>query len=105
MDNPLDLLADTVDQTAFPEAHAGNYPILGLVSEIGELASELKKVQRNDGGLLTPTRMRNIAEEFGDILWYLELFAQTYGLDWTECVRRNRIKLLDRKAQGTINER
>lgn len=105
MDDVLYWLTKTVDETAFQDAHRGDYAILGLVSEVGELASELKKVQRNDGGTLTADRLNNLIEEFGDILWYLELFAQTYGLDWTECVRRNRIKLLDRKAQGTINER
>ncbi len=99
------VLTDTVNRTAFPNARKDNYPILGLVSEVGELASELKKIQRNDGGTLTSDRLNNIIEEFGDILWYLELFAQAYGLDWAECIYRNQHKLLARKAQGTINER
>jgi len=52
----------------------GNNPLyaeLGLLSEIGELAGEAKRVIRDDGGELTPERREKMIDELGDIMWYL----------------------------------
>lgn len=47
------------------------YPILGLIEEVGEIAGQLKRVQRDDGGALTETRRQKMLAECGDALWYL----------------------------------
>lgn len=47
------------------------YAELGLISEIGELAGEAKRIIRDDNGELTPERREKIIDELGDILWYI----------------------------------
>ncbi len=54
-----------------------NVPIFGAVGELGSLVSELKKTLR-DGPAYTEGR-DNLAEEFGDLLWYLAAVASHLG--------------------------
>jgi len=42
-----------------------------LTGEVGELANEIKKLYRDDGGLLTQERKDKLILEGGDIIWYL----------------------------------
>lgn len=58
--------------------NAGNHPLyseLGLLSEIGELAGEAKRVIRDDGGNLTSERKEKMIDELGDIMWYLSAIS------------------------------
>lgn len=62
-------------------------PLLGLAGEAGQLLSEFKKRLR-DG----PSHVQfvdKVAEELGDILWYLANTASKYGLDLDEVARAN----------------
>ena len=62
-------------------------PLLGLVGEIGTLATEQKKRIRNsDKHQLFADR---IAEDLGDILWYLSNFASKSGMSLEDIARRN----------------
>lgn len=76
--------------------------ILGVVGEIGSLSSEYKKFLRDgESHRLFPER---IAEELGDILWYLAAFANKFGLDLNAIAEQNLEKCRDRwgwrNAQG-----
>lgn len=76
--------------------------ILGVVGEIGSLSSEYKKLLRDgESHRLFPER---IAEELGDILWYLAAFANKFGLDLNTIAEQNLEKCRDRwgwrSAQG-----
>ena len=51
------------------------YAELGLLSEIGELAGEAKRVIRDDEGEITPARKDNMISELGDIMWYLSAIS------------------------------
>lgn len=59
-----------------PAAH--HIPALGVIGELGSVASELKKIIR-DGKAYTEGP-KNLAEEFGDLLWYLAALATRHGL-------------------------
>ena len=54
-------------------------PILGLAGEVGELLNEYKKKLR-DGDAHERFSDR-VAEELGDILWYVAATATKFGLD------------------------
>ena len=54
----------------YPPEHKLVYLSSGLISEIGELFGELKRVFRNDGGEVTPERLERFEDEIGDVLWY-----------------------------------
>jgi len=69
-------------------------PLLGLAGEAGELLSEYKKFLRDgDAYKVFPER---IAEELGDLLWYVANVASKFGLDLDEVAKRNLEKCRDR---------
>jgi NTP pyrophosphatase (non-canonical NTP hydrolase) len=69
-------------------------PLLGLVGEVGGLLSEYKKVLR-DGA--THRKFRDeVAEELGDILWYVANVATKFDLSLDEIADQNLRKVEDR---------
>jgi NTP pyrophosphatase (non-canonical NTP hydrolase) len=62
-------------------------PILGLAGEVGELLNEYKKKLR-DGDAHEHFTDR-VAEELGDILWYVAATATKFGLDLEDIAERN----------------
>ena len=71
-------------------------PLLGLAGEAGSLLSEYKKWLR-EGERYKPFTDQ-VAEEIGDILWYLANIAGKAGLDLQEIAEENLGKLHDRWA-------
>lgn len=69
-------------------------PLLGLVGEVGGLLAEYKKLLR-DGA--THRKFRDeVAEELGDILWYVADVAGKFGLSLGEVAESNLAKVEDR---------
>jgi NTP pyrophosphatase (non-canonical NTP hydrolase) len=68
------------------------YPALGLVGEAGEVADKLKKVIRDNNGVLTDEVRDAVAKEIGDVLWYVAVLASEMNY------------ALDRIAQGTLDK-
>lgn len=65
--------------------------LLGLVGEIGDLHSTVKKLllQRDN-----PFMRNELREEFGDVLWYLTSLASQYKIPLHEIARNNAQKAL-----------
>lgn len=59
-----------------------NVPIFGVVGELGSVFTELKKTLRDGPAYTEGTG--NIAEEFGDVLWYLSAIASRLDLSLEE---------------------
>jgi NTP pyrophosphatase (non-canonical NTP hydrolase) len=69
-------------------------PLLGMGGEVGSLLAEYKKWLRDkDAHVLFPEQ---IAEELGDILWYLANAATKFGLDLEAIATENLEKTRDR---------
>ncbi len=84
---------------------AGNnlvYPTLGLSGEAGEVAEKVKKMIRDDAGVLGDERRAAIAKELGDVLWYVAQVATEAGLDLDEVAAANLAKLLSRQERGVL---
>lgn len=69
-------------------------PLLGLVGEVGGLLSEYKKMLRD--GALHEHYPEQVAEELGDILWYVSTVATKFGLDLEKIAIDNIEKTEDR---------
>lgn len=69
-------------------------PLLGLVGEVGGLLSEYKKMLRD--GALHQEFPQQVAEELGDILWYIATVATKFGLDLDAIAKANIKKTEDR---------
>lgn len=79
------------------------YPVLGLASEAGEVAGAAKRIQRDDGGVLTGARLNEIAAELGDTLWYLSQVATELKVPLDDVAKMVLAKLSDRAARGVIH--
>lgn len=85
------------------------YPLIGLVNEAGEVAGKIKKILRGDNGA-NPTEDAifgavgdaGIADELGDVLWYLAMLAADLGFTLEEIAEMNIEKLTSRKERGVI---
>ncbi len=78
------------------------YPVVGLANEAGEVAGQLKKLMRDDGGKLTPERTERILAELGDVLWYTAAVAAELGVSLGWVAARNLEKLADRQERGKL---
>lgn len=79
------------------------YPTLGLVGEAGEVAEKVKKVIRDDGGVLNETNKAKIALELSDVCWYMATLASELGISLSEIFNMNVEKLSSRKERGTLS--
>ena len=87
----------------YPDAGANLlYPTLGLCGEAGEVAEKVKKMVRDDGGVLSDERRVALAGELGDVLWYVAQLATEAGLDLGAIARDNLDKLRSREQRGAL---
>lgn len=93
----------TATTAIYPEAGTGQdialaYVSLGLAGEAGEIANKIKKVVR-DGDY----NAEDLADELGDVLYYVARMAAELGTSLNLIARDNRIKLEDRFNRGVIS--
>ncbi|HMS08469.1 MAG TPA: nucleoside triphosphate pyrophosphohydrolase family protein [Pyrinomonadaceae bacterium] len=75
------------------------YPTLGLAGEAGEVANIVKKIQRDQGGLLTDETRAKLKDELGDVLWYISACADELDLTLGEIAAYNVDKLAKRHGK------
>lgn len=68
------------------------HAILGMMGEVGELASALEKF----GWYRQPFDRTNVIEELGDVLWYVALACDAVGTSMEEVMELNIAKLRKR---------
>jgi len=78
------------------------YPAFGLANEAGEVNGKLKKVIRDNNGLIDDERRDEIAKELGDVLWYLAQIATELQIDLDAVAQANIAKLTSRQERGVI---
>lgn len=72
----LQTYADTIANFArYPEDVAVRYARLGMIGEAGEIANQVKKIWRDDAGVLSADRQVKLRDELGDVLWYVVRLA------------------------------
>lgn len=93
---------EEASKTAFYPNRSFNleYPTLGLAGESGEVANLVKKVQRDDNGVLTKEKSEKIIEELGDVLWYVSQCCHELGIDLEDCAIANLEKLRERHLES-----
>ena len=79
------------------------YPILGLCNETGEVAGKLKKWKRGDyNDFSKDLILKMIADELGDVFWYLAATADDLGYTLEEIAQMNLDKLKNRKEKNVL---
>ena len=79
------------------------YPTLDLADEAGEVAEKIKKVLRDNQGIIDQPRKEEIAKELGDVLWYLAQIATELGLSLEEVAKGNLKKLSSRQKRKRLS--
>jgi NTP pyrophosphatase (non-canonical NTP hydrolase) len=86
--------AQATDQVPAGDPNAVIVPLLGMAGEVGSLLEEYKKYLRDkDAHVLFPNQ---VAEELGDVLWYLANAASKFNLDLGDIAADNLAKTRDR---------
>ena len=76
---------------------------LGLTGEAGETADKIKKYYRDlNGESLSINNAYDIAQELGDVLWYLSQIALEIGFSLSDIALINQSKLEDREKRNKI---
>lgn len=78
------------------------YPTLGLCGESGEVAEKVKKIIRDDGGIISEEKKEMLKKEISDVLWYCAALCSELGFNMNDVAESNIKKLLDRKDRGVI---
>lgn len=78
------------------------YTSMGLAGESGELIEKIKKVIRNDKGVMSEEKRDLIRLEIGDVLWYLSQISRILGISFQDAAEANIRKLEDRVARNVL---
>lgn len=93
------------------------YMFIGMVGEVGEVASKVAKLIRKEKATikfndlvvdsnhcdLPDSEKLAIIDECGDCLWFIAGLTKTLGFTLEEVAERNLAKLADRKKRGVID--
>lgn len=99
--NDFQLLA--MESAIYP--NKGNnltYPVLGLCGESGEVAEKVKKILRDDNGIVSFEKRELIIKELGDVLWYIAAIAFELNVNLNFIAEKNLSKLNSRKERGVL---
>jgi len=96
---------DKARKTAIYPNIGGNiiYPTLGLCGESGEFAEKIKKLIRDNNGVMTPEIRDALIKELGDILWYVANSASELNVTLEEVALCNLDKLQKRKQENKLH--
>ncbi|MBP9772123.1 MAG: nucleoside triphosphate pyrophosphohydrolase family protein [Candidatus Pacebacteria bacterium] len=79
------------------------YPALALCGEAGEVAEKIKKIIRDNDGVMTDDHKAELVKELGDVLFYLAYACCTYGLSLHDVANKNIEKVLSRRDRGVVH--
>lgn len=96
-----DLTQDTAIYAGKGTVYGLAYTGLGL-GEAGEVQGKIKKILRDDDGVVSHEKAVAIGAELGDLLWYVAATAQELGLSLEDIAQGNIAKLASRKKRGVL---
>ena len=79
------------------------YCVMGLAGETGEVSENIKKLYRDDGGLLTESRRQKLVAELGDVLWYIAALCTELDVPMSSVAQGNLDKLHSREARKVLH--
>src|SRR3989338_1738533 len=79
------------------------YPTLGLAGEAGEVSEKIKKVIRDNKGVISDEKKQEIKKELGDVLWYVSQIASEINLSLDDIADENIKKLYSRLERNKLS--
>lgn len=99
---------DYQDRAASTAVYPGQGSVLGLayvglgLGEAGEVQGKIKKILRDDNGVVEDAARIAIAKELGDLLWYVAMASDEIGIPLDVIAKINLDKLADRRERGVL---
>lgn len=87
----------------YPEDVAIAYVTMGLAGEAGEISNKVKKIYRDQNGVINAEGREDLAKELGDVLWYVAMMSKELGYSLEEVALKNVEKLQSRHSRGVIS--
>lgn len=81
-------------------SHDFIFPVLGLAGETGEVVEKVKKILRDDLGVVSDEKREELQKELGDVLWYLAQIATKFNIPLNDIAERNIEKTYSRNERG-----
>ena len=78
------------------------YAAMGLAGEAGEILNKVKKILRDQGGVISDDNREVVADELADVLWYAAQLATQLDFALGYLARRNLAKLKSRQERGVL---
>ncbi|HCC22716.1 TPA: hypothetical protein DF272_00885 [Candidatus Falkowbacteria bacterium] len=96
---------EIASQTAIYPDQGSNfvYPVLGLAGETGEVADKIKKIIRDQAGMIDNNGREELKKELGDVLWYLSQLATELDLSLNEVAKANLHKIYSRLRRERLS--
>lgn len=89
--------------------HTLDYYLKGMIEELGEFFGHLKRIERDDKGMISFDRFEKMKKEGGDFFWYFirawTLICEKRGvpfIPFEQIWNENIAKLADREERGVI---
>lgn len=78
------------------------YLAVAINEEAGEVAGEVKKCIRDDGGKFSEERTDKLLSEMGDLLYYIAMMADTFDMSIEDLMGMQKVKIemLGKKRKG-----
>lgn len=86
----------------YDEKYKIMYPALGLAGETGEVCDKIKKIYRDNEGVVTEEKKKELSKELGDVAWYLANLASDLDLNLGKILAENIEKLKSRAERGVL---
>jgi len=86
----------------YPGDRGIEYLVMGMCSEAGEVAGKLKKIIRDKDGVIDREAREAMADEVGDVLWYVVMLSMELGFTIDQIADKNASKLRSRHERGKI---
>lgn len=94
--------AKRTDNIPWNESHGSEVAILGVIGELGSLASVIKKHQRDKDAYMQ--YRDDFFEELGDILWYVTAIATRYGIIFSDWEHPRKVSLNIHESFYKLND-
>lgn len=75
---------------------------VSLAEEAGEVLGKIKRILRDDGGVITSTRRTDVIKELGDLMYNVARVADAFDVDFQEIADASLAKLEDRYQRGVL---
>lgn len=98
----VDALLDSASREDLAKMLKIFYAATGLAGEAGEVANKVKKILRDNKGIVDDVVRNKVLGELGGVAWYLNAAAEEFDLRIEDVLNYNYDQITDRKARNVI---